>query len=154
MKTTILTALILIISYSNATSQVTEKLYDPEANANQQIEEALIKATEEGKNVFIQFGGNWCGWCYNFHNFCKNDKEISDLVSKNYVSIKLNYSKENKNEDILARYANPQRLGFPVFIILDSKGTHLHTQDSAKLEKGTSYSKEKVVNFFQKWSPK
>mgnify|MGYP007004043300 CR=1 FL=1 len=62
-----------------------------------------------------------------------------------------NYSKENKNEDVLKSLQFPQRFGYPVFVILNSKGELIHTQNSAYLEKGEGYSKEIVMDFFHQW---
>ena len=42
-------------------------IYHPEANAKQDITDALAKAKSEGKHVFLQIGGNWCIWCIRFN---------------------------------------------------------------------------------------
>ena len=57
------------------------------------------------------------------------------------------------NEKLLADLGYPQRFGFPVFVVLDDKGKHLHTQNSEYLEDGKGHSKEKVMGFFKDWSP-
>ncbi|MDE7096601.1 MAG: thioredoxin, partial [Muribaculaceae bacterium] len=51
------------------------------------------------------------------------------------------------------KLGNPVRFGFPVLIILDENGNILHTQDSALLESGEGYDKEKVTRFFESWTP-
>jgi hypothetical protein len=65
----------------------------------------------------------------------------------------LNYSRENKNLDILADLGYPQRFGFPVLVVLDAEGKRIHTQNSAYLEQEKSYSKEKVFEFLKQWIP-
>ncbi len=130
------------------------KLYHPEENAKQGIAKAVKEAKDAGKHVFIEIGGNWCIWCARFNDFVHNDHSIDSLISSNYVVYHLNYSKENKNTELLARYGYPQRFGFPVFLILDGKGDLLHTQTSWYLEEGKSYDKEKVMAFFSDWSKK
>ena len=122
------------------------KLYNPEENAKQGIAKAVKEAKGKGKHVFIEVGGNWCIWCARFNDFVNNDKSIDSLVSSNYVVYHLNYSKENKNKDLLAKYGFPQRFGFPVFLILDEKGNLLHTQTSWYLEDGKkSYDKRDAI---------
>jgi hypothetical protein len=54
---------------------------------------------------------------------------------------------------MMARLGYPQRFGFPVFVILDAKGRRIHTQNSAYLEDGKGYSKKKLLEFFENWSP-
>jgi hypothetical protein len=75
-------------------------------------------------------------------------------MNDNYVIYHLNYSKENKNSDILKELGFPQRFGFPVFVILDAKRNRLHTQNSAYLEEGEGHSVQKIKEFFESWSAK
>ena len=131
-----------------------EKLYHPEADAMADIEAALQQAKADNKHVFLKIGGNWCGWCYRFNDFCKADEEIQTLIDTNFVVVHVNYSKENKNEEVIKKYRFPNRFGFPVFVILDADGKYLHTQNSAYLEDGgRGYDKKRVLNFFKAWTP-
>lgn len=74
-------------------------------------------------------------------------------MQANYVFQLLNYSKGNKNLDILADLEYPQRFGFPVIVILDGDGNRLHTQNSSYLEKDKSYDEKIMVSFLKQWSP-
>lgn len=132
----------------------TFKLYKPEENAEQKIADAVKQAKAEGKNVFVQIGGNWCIWCARFNNISTTDKSIDSVINASYVVYHLNYSKENKNEKILAKYGFPQRFGFPVFLILNGKGELIHTQNSGYLEEGKGYNAKTVIGFLNDWSPK
>ena len=129
------------------------KIYNEKANAKDDLAEAVAKAQDEGKHVFLQIGGNWCPWCIKFHNFVDTNKEIKQYVEDNFVVVKVNYSPENKNLDILADLGYPQRFGFPVFVVLDGKGTRIHTQNSAYLEQDQSYNADRVLQFYKHWSP-
>ena len=129
-------------------------LYKPAENAKIKIAEAVKKAKAEGKHVFIQIGGNWCIWCARFNDFVTTDGSIDSLIKANYIVYHLNYSEENKNEKLLAKYGYPQRFGFPVFLVLDQTGKLLHTQNSGYLEDGKkSYNKAVVTGFFNDWKP-
>lgn len=128
-------------------------LYKPKEDAAKAIDEAVKQAATSGRHVFIQVGGNWCIWCMRFNEFVTKDATIDSLVKANYVVYHLNYSPENYNEALLAKYGYPQRFGFPVFLVLDGKGKLLHTQNSAYLEEEKSYGRRKVIDFFKDWSP-
>jgi thioredoxin-related protein len=131
-----------------------ETLYKPDADAKKDIKAAVKTAGKENKHVLIQAGGNWCKWCLEFARFAKEDREIDSLIKKSFVWYHLNYNKEQKNEDLFKKYRNPQRFGYPVFIILDKKGNLLHTQNSEYLEDGgKSYDKRKVLSFLKMWTP-
>jgi thioredoxin-related protein len=128
-------------------------LYKPAEDASEMIAQAVKKAGNEGKHVFIQIGGNWCVWCARFNDFTNSDKTIDSLIKADYIVYHLNYSEENKNKEILAKYKFPQRFGFPVFLVLDGKGNLLHTQNSGYLEEGKGYSRSAIIGFFKDWRP-
>ncbi len=148
-------SLLLLIFFSVTCCIAQEKkLYDPNADAVADIAAAVKKANAENKFVLLQGGGNWCKWCIEFARFCRADAQIDSLLNANFVWYHLNYSKENMNKNIFAKYGYAQRFGFPVFIILNGKGERIHTQNSAYLEDGkNSYDKEKVIDFLKAWSP-
>jgi thioredoxin-related protein len=135
-----------------ATAQQTIAIYNPDADAKAEVTAAVVKASAEGKHVFIQVGGNWCPWCVKFHKLINEDSKLDSLVRANYEIVKVNYSKENYNKELLASFGYPQRFGFPVFVVLDEKGNVLHIQDSGYLEKDKGYDNEKVERFFLNWS--
>src|SRR6476659_9048080 len=85
------------------------KLYDPSENAEEKIAQSIAKAKAEGKHVFIQIGGNWCVWCARFNDFTRNDTKVDSLIKAGYVVYHMNYSKENFNAKLLAKYGYPQR---------------------------------------------
>jgi thioredoxin-related protein len=155
MKKSILLIYIMVTAVT-AFSQDMKKfhLYKPEENAEQEIAQAVKKAKTDGKHVLIQVGGNWCIWCARFNDFISSDKTSDSLMKANYVVYHLNYSGENTNEKLLAKYRYPQRMGFPVFLILDGEGKLLHTQNSGYLEDGKkSYNRAYVISFLTEWSP-
>ncbi len=155
MKKLVLSAAGIFCFISVYSQDLTKfKLYKPQENAKEAISLAVKEAKASGKHVLVQIGGNWCIWCARFNDFVTKDKSLDSLVNSNYVVYHLNYSKENKNNDLLTKYDFPQRFGFPVFLVLNGKGDLVHTQTSWYLESGKSYDKEKVTAFFNDWGKK
>jgi len=147
-------AIILLVVVSQTQAQKTT-LYHPLENAQKEIDYAVMVAKSKNKHVLIQAGGNWCSWCIEFDRFSKADSAVNAIIEKNYIVYHLNWSKENENKKVFAKYGFPQRFGFPTFIILNGKGERLHTQDSAWLEDGKkSYDSRKVKAFLEMWTPK
>lgn len=70
--------------------------------------------------------------------------------------VHLNYSKENKNESVMERLGNPEKLGFPVIVVLSQTLDVVHTQESGSLESGSpgvvGHDPEKVLAFLRAWS--
>lgn len=140
-------------AFAQKDAVVKSKLYHPEADAKADIKAAVEQAAKEGKHVLLQIGGNWCVWCLRFNEKVTTNDTLKTALEKNYVTYHLNYSKENKNEDVLASLGYPQRFGFPVFVVLDGKGNRLHTQSSGYLESGKGHGTQQVLEFFNQWSP-
>ena len=120
--------MLAISSVAVAQEQKTEtkkeavKIYNPAADARADIDAAVARAKKAGKHVFIQVGGNWCPWCIAFHNLVDTTPELKTYLNNNYETVLVNWSKENKNEAVLASLNYPGRFGYPVFVILDGNG--------------------------------
>jgi uncharacterized protein YyaL (SSP411 family) len=153
MKKTSLIIVIFLLTAPYLLAQTEPiTIYNPNANAREDIASAVKQAKAENKQVLLQIGGNWCPWCIKLDGFMAQDPQIDSLLKADYIRVMVNYSKENKNEEIMKMLGNPQRFGFPVLVILDQDGIRLHTQDSWYLEKEKFYDKEKVVHFLEMWS--
>lgn len=152
----VLLSLFFYICFSSLNIQAQEKIkiYNPKANAQHDINEAIDIAKKQNKNVLLQIGGNWCPWCLKLHKFINDDKKIDSLLNANFVIVRVNYDKKDKNKEIFKRLEFPQRFGFPVLVILNKDGKRIHTQNSAFLEEGKSYNKKKIIQFLNNWSVK
>ena len=134
-----------------------KKVYNEQINPLEQIDQALVQARAEGKFVICQVGGNWCPWCLRFAEFITSDSTINAVIEQNFVYIHTNYLPRKAGEvgeALMKRLNNAGRFGFPVFVVLDEEGNIIHIQDSSLLEEGKGYNKEKVLRFFQNWTPK
>ncbi len=151
-------AVALFATVANAQEQTAlKKVYNEEINPLEQIDQAVAQAQAEGKFVICQVGGNWCPWCLRFAEFITTDSTINAVVEENFVYIHVNYHPRKATEwsaAMMKRLNNPERFNFPVFVVLDEQGNVLHIQDSSYLEEGKGYNKEKVLRFFQNWTPK
>ncbi|MDX2413648.1 MAG: thioredoxin family protein [Bacteroidales bacterium] len=153
LRTLILVFLFILPISLIAQEKEKEKVYNTELDGMEQLDDAIKMAKESNKHVLVQVGGNWCPWCIRFHNYSKDDPDINKMIKDNYIVVKLNMSPENKNEKALARLEKPGRFGYPVFVILDSRGKRVHTQDSGLLEQDKGYDKRKVLTFLKGWAP-
>ncbi|MBQ9585476.1 MAG: thioredoxin family protein [Muribaculaceae bacterium] len=154
----ILTFAILAVLALGANAQL-KKVYNDDINPMEQIDKAIALANEQGKFVICQVGGNWCPWCLRFADFITTDEDIAKVVDENFVYIHVSYNPHSSTNEIrdkamLKRLGNPGRFGYPVFVVLNQDGDVIHIQDSSFLEEGKSYNKEKVLRFFNAWTPK
>lgn len=143
----------LLISASAVAQKDSILIYHPDANAKEDLKNAIAQAKTSNKHVLIMVGGNWCRWCRMFEKFKNENAKVDSSINSGFVFLHINYSKENKNLEVLSSLSFPQRFGFPVFLVLDAQGTRLHTQNSGYLEEGEGYSEQKIIDFLNHWSP-
>jgi thioredoxin-related protein len=125
--------------------------FDPLRDAVKDINEAIEEAKKSNRRILLDVGGEWCIWCHRLDDFIESNREIKSYLHKNYVVVKINFSKENKNEEVLSKY--PEIPGYPHFFVLEKTGKFLHSQGTGELEQDKSYSSEKIMGFLKKWAP-
>jgi thiol:disulfide interchange protein len=125
--------------------------YDPKRNAAEDIQEAIKEAQHTNKRILLEVGGEWCSWCHTLDGFFEANPDLLILREKNFVTLKINFSEENENKEVLSRYdAIP---GYPHIFVLDSDGKFLLSQNTSVLESGKSYDLERLNAFLAKWAP-
>lgn len=123
--------------------------FDPAANAAEDIQAAIIEAKNSGKKILLDVGGEWCIWCHKMDIFIKRHQKLNEIIEDKFVVVKINYSKENKNEEVLSRF--PEVGGYPHIFILDENGKLIHSQNTAELEKNKAYDLDKFLEFVNKF---
>jgi len=119
------------------------------------IQDAVVLAKKSNKRILLDVGGEWCIWCHRLDSLFIQNKDIDDYLNEHYIVVKVNVSKENKNEAVLSKY--PKIPGYPHVFLLNEEGKLIQSQNTEEWEypkyspiKG--YYKEKVFNFLKKWS--
>lgn len=118
-----------------------------------EFEKAKSLAKKENKRILVLVGGDWCDWCTKFDSFINNDKELIEIINKNYVVLKV-YSKNDLSPNglFLAKFPSPSE--FPFIYILNSDGKLLESKKNSLFEKGESYDKIKIKQFLEYWAKK
>jgi thiol:disulfide interchange protein len=125
--------------------------YDPARDAAADVAQALAEARRTKRHVLLEVGGKWCIWCRIMDDYFEKNADVLKLREDNYVTVKINFSPENENKELLAKY--PEIPGYPHIFVLDAEGKLLHSQFTGDLEAGKSYNREKMVAFLTKWAP-
>lgn len=126
--------------------------YDEQRDPVKDLAAASAKAEQEGKKVLLLVGGEWCSWCQEMNQFLDREPTLASQFNQTFVVVKVNVSKENKNESFLKGY--PEYLGVPHFYVLNDKGKLLESFNTGLLEKGKSYDEEKFGKFIAFFQPK
>ena len=131
-------------------------IYDEKADASQQIAAAITAASQSGnpaKNIVLAFGANWCPDCHalddNMHK-----AELAALLEKEFLVVKIDVGRMDKNLDVARKYGVPIRRGIPALAVLDSKGKVLYAMDQGQFADARRMSYESIKAFFEQWKPK
>lgn len=117
------------------------------------LKNAKERALKENKRILMIVGGEWCEWCLKLDKFLKNDRELLDIIEKNYIVIKI-YSLQTlePNQTFLIKLPLPK--GFPFIYVLEKDGELLAAQETSSFESGNNYNKNKIKNFLLFWKLK
>ncbi|MCH7547907.1 MAG: thioredoxin family protein, partial [Planctomycetes bacterium] len=129
-------------------------IYDEQADARIQIAEALAHAEKENRRVLIQWGANWCIWCYRLHDHFKEDRDVAKKLMYEYDVVLVDLGNDGKkNRDLAAKY-DAELAGLPYLTVLDANGEVIANQETGSLELQGEGKKghdgEKVLAFLTK----
>jgi thioredoxin-related protein len=96
--------------------------------ANLVVEEALARASSEGKRVFLVFGAPWCGWCHRLEDWLAQP-DVATTMARDFIVAKIDVDRMTHGNEVMLRYRTKVSGGIPWYTILDSKGTRLATAD-------------------------
>jgi|Deesub1362B_J571_1020462.scaffolds.fasta_scaffold03594_2 thioredoxin-related protein len=131
--------------------------YDETADAHQDIQRAIERASMTNKRILLIFGANWCPWCVALHKLFETNEQIHSYLQKHFEVVLIDVGKKDKNLDLNEKYGNPIQNGIPVIVVLDSNGEFLAVQETGSLEKPVKegeekgHDPEKVMQFLRKW---
>lgn len=126
-------------------------IYDTEVDGKELIAAAVKRATLEHKHVLIEWGGNWCGWCYKLHDVFHNDELVHPIVAEEYELVLVD---STNNRELMESYGGKDtRYAYPHLTILDAQGNVLTNQETGALEDGPKHDPQAVAAFLKKWQP-
>ena len=142
--------LALLMPLSSVAADLPTK-FDPARDAAADVAHAVALATAQGKRVIVDVGGEWCTWCHIMDRFIDANADVRAAIEASYVWLKVNWSPQNENRALLSRW--PKISGYPHLFVLDANGKVLHSQNTAELESGKSYDRERFLAFVRRWAP-
>jgi len=142
-------AALIVSGAASAADLPTE--FDPARDAAADVAHAVALAKASGKRVIVDVGGEWCTWCHIMDRFIDANDDVRALIDAHYVWVKVNFSKENRNEVLLGRW--PHIRGYPHLFVLDAQGALVHSQNTSTLESGKGYDQAKFIAMLRAWAP-
>ena len=130
--------------------------YDPSLDGWEQLQAAGSRASHEGRRVLVVVGGNWCPWCRAVDRLMGTGAGLVAEAAR-FEVVHLNWSKENRNGEAMARLGHPEKLGFPSLLVLSPKLEVLAAQATDVFETGDpkhpAHDPAELLAFLRRWEP-
>ncbi len=128
-------------------------VYDESADAQAQVAQALAKAKADNRKVMIVFGANWCGDCKMLDGEFKKPA-MKALLDANYVIVKVDVGRFNKNLDVVKPYGDVIKKGIPSIVITTPANQLVYATNGGELADARKMGEAGVAEFFQKLAAK
>ena len=139
---------VLLLSY-NVWAITDYKPYDENANAGEQISDALEKAKLKNKYVLLQMGGNWCPDCRTLGEYFSRP-EIKTWLDERVFLVSVDVGEWDRNLDIVEEYENPISEGIPALVLLNSNNEVMFATLAGELASARSMSKNDLIDWLNK----
>ena len=139
---------VLLFSY-NVWAITDYKPYDENANAGEQISDALEKAKLKNRYVLLQMGGNWCTNCRTLGEYFSRP-EIKTWLNERVVLVSVDVGEWDRNLDIVEEYENPISEGIPALVLLNSNNEVMFATLAGELASARSMSKNDLIDWLNK----
>lgn len=117
----------------------------PKIDAEDALSKGLQQAAAEQKRVLLRVGDPYCGWCTVLAQFLLDH---ADLVSQDYVDVKVDTIRMTNGKEVAARYQPSKDFpGVPWIVILDPSGKTLATSIAPEGNIGYPYEPSEVDHF-------
>ena len=140
---------LLISAFLSAFAHAEASVYDESADAPAQVAQALASAKSDNKQVMIVFGANWCGDCKMLDGEFKKPA-LKALLDKNYVVVKVDVNRFNKNLDVVKPYGDAIKKGIPSIVIASPANQLVYATHGGELADARKMGEAGVATFFQK----
>jgi thioredoxin 1 len=128
-------------------------VYDEKADAHRDYAKAIVTADASQKNIVLIFGANWCPDCRAL-DAQMHKGELASILENNFVVVKVDLGRHNKNLDLANHFHVPVERGIPALAVLDPSGRLLYAMDQGQFADARTMRYESIKAFFVHWEPK
>jgi len=123
-------------------------VYNEQADARAELNQALSAANAQHKNVLVVFGANWCGDCRALDRKM-GEGRLAGHVAKRLVVLKVDVGRFNRNTDLAAQMGVPLKKGIPAVAVLKSDGEVLRATSGGELADARNMGDEAVLRVLE-----
>ena len=106
----------------------------------------LRQAKLENKKILILFGADWCPDCKAMDRML-TEPDVQQIVESNYILMKVDVGRFDKNLDFAQKFGNPITKGIPAFVILSNEEKVLVATNNGRFASARKMKKQAVADF-------
>jgi len=80
--------------------------------------------------------------------------ELARVIARDFVVVKVDVGRYDKNLDLAAKYGVPMSEGIPGISVLDPHGKLIYAQSQGQFANARAMPYRDFADFFHKWEPK
>jgi len=134
-----------------ARGSTAQMIYDPRANPNEAIDQALKQAKVDHKRVLLDFGADWCPDCQVLAQLF-DDPKVKPFLDAHYHVVRIDVGRWDNNLDVANRYGNPIEKGIPAVVILDADANTITSTAGGELANARTATANDILTFIQQWA--
>jgi thiol-disulfide isomerase/thioredoxin len=123
-------------------------VYNETSDARAELNQALVAADRQHKNVLVVFGANWCGDCMALDRKMSTGS-LGSHVDKRFVVLKVDVGRFNRNTDLAAQMGVPLKKGIPAVAVLRHDGEVLSSTGGGELADARNMGDDAVLKVFE-----
>jgi len=114
-----------------------------------QYESSLAKAKSENRKLIIVFGADWCPDCRVLDGIFA-DPETKTLLDSEFVVMKVDVGRFDKNLSLNDQLGNPIQNGIPSLVVVSPKGEFITSTKGGEFSNASKMTKEQVLAYLYK----
>src|SRR5262252_8670229 len=135
-------------------ANMNKDIYPANADAHAEIKQAEERAARERKRLLLVFGANWCFDCHVL-DLAFQRPDLAPILAANYELVHIDLGpEEEKNSDLVRRYAIPLNKGIPALAVAESDGKLVVSQKNGEFEDARGLAPESLAEFLHNWKPR
>ena len=121
--------------------------YDPAADANADVQRALVASATTHRPILLVFGANWCEDCRALDAALASGRNAA-LIAREFDVVKVDVGNFDRNLAIASAYGNPIAKGIPAAVIVSAANNVLFATRAGELADARRMSDTGVYDFF------